>query len=150
MKLSKFIAEAKKATYAGNDAEKKLPDESKELIYEKNNLIYRDRYFGSKSFSGQEVIFNKNKPIWSMNYYGRSLKGLLLTKKIYNFLRKALLRIPESSPFRGPRKLVNCSWRYRNDWNGDLKNFNGKEKIFYKDELVYELEYFGGIVKNDS
>jgi len=59
MKLSKFLADAKRATYAGNGAEKKLPDGSKELTYKKNHLRYRDRYFGSKLFSGQEIIFNK-------------------------------------------------------------------------------------------
>ena len=39
MNLSKFLIEAKKATYAGNGVEKKLPDGCRELVYGEGNLI---------------------------------------------------------------------------------------------------------------
>ncbi len=145
-KLASFLVEAKRATYAGNGSKKRLPDGSKELIYEKDNLRYKDKYFGSKSFSGQEIVFNKGKPIWSMNYCGKSFKNLLFTKKLFIFLKKTLSEVTESLPFRGPKKFIEGIWKYENKWQGDLKKFKGKEKIFYKNKLVYKLEYFGGYV----
>jgi len=147
MKLPEFLTEAKRATYAGNGAEKKLPDGSRELNYEKGQLKYRDRYFGSKLFSGQEIIFNKDKPVWSMNYYGKSIKEFIFTEGIYSFLRKALSKVAEDSPFRGPKKFAEGLWGYENKWEGNLDEFSGEEKIFYKDKLVYKLRYHGGEVK---
>lgn len=58
-KLLDFILKAKKSTYAGaeNDSKNILNDGSKEFIYAEDNYSYRDRYFGSDPFAGQEVIF---------------------------------------------------------------------------------------------
>lgn len=147
MKLHKFLVEAKKATYAGNGNEKKLLDGCRELVYEEGNLKYVDKYYGWKFFSGQEIVFNKEIPIWSMNYYGGSFKTTLFTKKIYNFLKKALSEVNEDFPFRGPKEFSEKNWGYKNDLKGNLNNFKGREEIFYKKELVYELEYHGGEIK---
>jgi len=78
-----------------------------------------------------------------MSYSG-TCKKLLLMKKIYDFLKKALLKIPKDAPFRGPGLHEEGGFRYENNWSGDLKGFKGKEEIYYKGKLVYDGEYSGG------
>jgi hypothetical protein len=141
-----FLIKAKRATYAGNGNEKRLKDGCKELFYKQKSLTYKDKYFGSKQFSGQEIVFSNEKPIWVMNYSG-GVKRMFFTSKIYNFLKKALLKIPKNAPFRGPKEFIKGLWKYKNMWKGDIKKFRGKEEIFYKNKLVYELKYQGGNLK---
>ena len=99
-KLSKFIVKAKINTYASNGegGEKVLSDKSKEFIFEEKDLKYRDRYFGSKSFIGEEIVFKKEKPIWGMNYYGGIISNNTSEKNAYNFLKEALKRVKENKP----------------------------------------------------
>jgi hypothetical protein len=54
MKLNDFLIKVKTSTYAalGESKERKLPDSSKEFLYEKGEWRYRDRYFGFNSFIG--------------------------------------------------------------------------------------------------
>jgi hypothetical protein len=143
MKLNKFLVKAKIATYASNGNEKKLEDGSRELNYSEDTFVYRDRYFGSNPFIGEEVVWENNKPVWCMNYSGKAKN-----KDVYLFLKKALTLVPEDNPYRGPLQYIEGDWKYVNLVNGTIENFNGTEIIFFKDELVYELHYHGGYVKD--
>ena len=49
-------------------------------------------------------------------------------------------------PFRGPDNFEQNDFKYANTAGGDINNFKGEEKIFYKDKLIYELFYHGGSV----
>jgi len=147
--LLKFLIKAKQNTYArgGEGGEKILADGAKEFSFKENLFYYRDRYYGYNPFAGQEVVFYQNKAIWVMNYYGKILSNIVSAKEIYNFLKTALLKIDHKKPFRGPSNLSNNNFKYKNKAQGNLEEFKGLEKIYYKKDLIYQLDYQGGLVK---
>lgn len=73
--LGKFLVNAKRNTYAAQKG-KVLSSRkfSKDLAFEENDYYYLDSYFGEKDFSGEEIVYFKQIPIWSMNYYGKMIK----------------------------------------------------------------------------
>jgi len=147
--LAIFLAKAKKNTYArgGEGREKILADGAKEFSFKENLFYYRDRYYGYNPFAGQEVVFYQNKAIWVMNYYGRIVSKKVSPKEIYNFLKIALRKANEKKPFRGPSELTDNNFKYKNKAQGNLEEFKGLEKIYYKKDLIYQLDYQGGLVK---
>ena len=149
MKLKKFLVKAKINTYAsgGEEQEVDLEDGSKELVYKEGELEYRDRYFGSNHFIGEEIVWKDKKTVWGMNYYGKILSKEIDAKMVYEFLKKALLQVEESIPFRGPKVFNRGAFSYRNSSSGSINEFHGVEIILYQGRRVYELEYHGGVVK---
>ncbi|MBX4201003.1 XRE family transcriptional regulator [Candidatus Parcubacteria bacterium] len=149
MELNEFLVKAKKNTYASNGegGENKLEDGSKELTFEEGDFKYRDRYFGNKAFIGEEIIWKDGEAVWGMNYYGRMLSESMDMGKLYGFLKKALLEVHESMPFRGPKELQDGDFIYSNSVADTKDSFRGEEVIFYKDEKIYELKYHGGLIK---
>jgi len=146
-KLKKFLVKAKINTYAtdGEDNEETLLDGTKELEFKEGDFLYRDRYFGSNPFIGEEVVFYNGKVIWGMNYCG----GVILdvsSEEIYVFLKKALRQVDETIPFRGPNHFEDGKLKYINTVNGDIKKFDGIEEIFLNGKGIYKLIYHGGIV----
>lgn len=97
MKLVKFIIQAKINTYAtvGEIGENILNDGAKELNFKKDEFKYRDRYFGSNPFIGEEIVWRDDKPIWGMNYYGSVIYDTVPAKDVYQFLKKAMQQISE-------------------------------------------------------
>ena len=72
--IIKFLIKAKKNTYAGKGPETTpARPNSHDLIYEEGDYMYYDTYFGGTRFVGEEALWIKDKPIWSMNYAGRVL-----------------------------------------------------------------------------
>ena len=145
----KFLVKAKKKTYASNGefGERKLKDGAKELIFKENNFYYRDRYYGSKIFIGEEVVLKDNKPFWIMNYFGGCLSDNCPSSKIYVFLKKCLKKVNTNTIFRGPEKFKINYFVYKNKIKGDVKNFYGEEFIYYKNKKVYKLNYHGGLIE---
>ena len=93
--LTEFLLEAKRNTYASKKNEvESSRDGSIDYEYVKGDYRYRDSYVGSSYFSGQEIVWYKNKPYWSMNYIGRvfddSFSG--------DFLKKVLKEATEDMP----------------------------------------------------
>ncbi len=149
MKLTEFIIKAKKNTYAsdGEGGEKSLGDNSKEFLFKNKSFLYRDRYFNSKGkFIGEEIVFKSKKPIWGMNYYGKILVNSISNKKVYSFLKKAILKVEKDRPFRGPRKFLEGNFLYFDKSIGTYENFYGKEEIYLNRKKIYELKYHGGIL----
>jgi len=146
--LSKFLVKAKINTYAssGEGEEKNLPDGSKELEFEEKEFKYRDRYFGFNLFIGEEIVWQNEKIVWGMNYYGRITSEKIPVKQIYQFLQEALKKVTENKPFRGPDNFKQGDFEYFNKIEGNVENFNGEEKIFHKKQLVYQLRYSGGLI----
>ncbi len=142
--LDKFFFNAKINTYAssGERREKILPDGSKEFEFKEGE--FRDILVFP--FIGKEVVWYKERAIWGMNYYGKIISGIIPPKQIYQFLQEVLRKIPKDKPFRGPRKFKKDNFQYLNKVKGKIEKFEGEEKIFYKDKLVYRLIYHGGIV----
>ena len=99
-----FLIKAKQATYAGKGAETSPSREkSHDLIYKDGNYMYYDTYLGSDKFSGEEALWINGEPYWSMNYIGR-----VMGKNFSgDFLKEALLHVPENKPFRGPENYSN-------------------------------------------
>ena len=139
-----FIVRAKKNTYANFGAGKVAPSRvgSTDLAYEAGEFKYLDTYVGDSYFSGSEVVYRKELPIWSMNYNGR-----LFTGQLGNFLTKVLTQVSEKMPYRGPSFYQDGKYTYVNSVSGEFNWFQGAEKIYYEGELIYELVYHGGWVR---
>lgn len=146
--LCKFLVKAKKSTYAAGDTAKKIVenDKSTTLIFEEGDWKYHDNYFGGEPFGGREVVFLQNKPVYIMVYYGQVNKSISDFEKIYKFLQKALLLIPEDRPFRGPKKYSEGNFSYINTFIGEIDNFSGEEIISQAGKEIYKAKYIGGFV----
>jgi len=146
--LSKFLVKAKINTYAssGEGGEKILPDGGKEFEFEEKEFKYRDRYFGFNPFIGEEIVWQNEKMVWGMNYYGKITSETIPAKQIYQFLQETLKKITEDKPFRSPDNYKQGDFEYFNKVEGTLEDFKGNEKIFYKEQLVYKLNYNGGLI----
>lgn len=146
MKLEDFLVKAKISTYASNGegGEKKFKDGGRELTYKSGEWRYRDIYFGSSSFSGEEVVWRNKKVVWLMNYRGSVISKKVPTNNISTFLKKSLRLVKKNNPFRGPNKFQEGAWRYSNKNNGSVSGFFGAEQIYFKGKKVYELKYHGG------
>jgi len=146
--MKKFLVKAKKNTYASfwKVGGKILKDGSKEFLFKENDFIYRDRYFGSKRFIGEEIVFKNEQAVWAMNYYGGMLSEDISSKNTYSFLKKALMQVSIERPFRGSEFFEEGDFLYKDKSVGDVDDFSGTEEIFYKGNKVYELKYHGGFV----
>lgn len=139
-----FLITAKKNTYAGKGAETTSSRvKSHDLIYEENDLMYYDTYLGGGKFAGEEALWISGNPYWAMNYVGR------VTGEGFSgdFLKEALLHVPEEMPFRGPSKYVNGDYTYQCAVSGEFEWFQGKEIICLKDKEIYECYFHGGLIK---
>jgi hypothetical protein len=139
---------AKKATYASGDAAKKVKedDRSTTLVFEAGNFKYHDNYFGGEPYGGREVVSYEDKPIYMMVYYGSVGKEVDDVRAVYQVLQKALSLLPEYYPYRGPKEFTEGSYRYENEYIGEIDNFSGRETISCAGKIVYQARYAGGLV----
>ncbi len=151
--LARFLVKAKKGTYAGNDKEV-VPQRPgfKELEFREANWYYRDSYAGFFMAPGQEVVYFKEKPVWAMAYSGgmqpQYREDKKFASKTFVFLKKTLLQVKESKPFRGPENFKEAEWKYKNSNEGNITNFKGTEHIYHKGKEVFRQKYIGGIIKH--
>ncbi len=143
-RITEFLIRAKQATYAGKGAETAPSRErSHDLIYEDGEYMYYDTYLGGNRFAGEEALWISKVPYWSMNYIGRVIgEGFS-----GDFLKEALLHVPEDKPFRGPSEYANGDYTYRCDIEGDLEWFQGRETISHKGTVIYECFFHGGRIE---
>lgn len=141
--IIKFLIKAKKNTYAGKGPET-TPSKpnSHDFIFEEGDYMYYDTYFGGTRFVGEEALWIKDKPIWSMNYAGRVIG------ENFNgdFLKEALLNVPFDKPFRGPNIYMRGDYTYKCEIDGEFEWFQGYEYILYNDRKIYECHFHGGII----
>ena len=142
-----FLIRAKKVTYAGRGGqiESSRPN-SHDLQYSEGNLKYIDTYLGGSKFAGEEALWNNNIPFWSMNYTGRVIGNNFSG----DFLKEALLNVPEEYPFRGPLQYLNGDYSYFCKVNGDFNWFNGIEEIYYNSNKIYECIFHGGDIIHNN
>lgn len=142
-KLLEFLIKAKRATYAGKGAET-APSrvKSHDLIYQDGNYVYYDTYLGTSKFAGEEALWINDVPYWSMNYLGRVIGDNFSG----DFLKEALLMVPEDKPFRGPEKYTNGKYSYHCEVDGAFEWFQGREVIRYKETDIYECVFHGGLI----
>jgi transcriptional regulator with XRE-family HTH domain len=139
-----FLCKAKKECYAGvgNQVASSRPS-SYDYRFTEGDFTYLDSYFGGEKFAGEEVLYGKDIPIYSMNYVGRVLGDGFSG----DFLKDALLLVPEEYPFRGPSLYKNGDYTYHCILNGDMEWFQGYEEIFLLNQRIYECYFHGGIIK---
>ncbi len=150
LELIRFIAEAKKQTYASLDSRpKETKDGGKTYSLKEGKYAYTDTYFGNLIDSGQERVYLNGKVVWVMSYRGGIYdKYQSLHLEAFNFLRICISKMPRDFPVRGPRRLIMGSWRYENKWKGDIKGFIGEENIYFKGKKICFRNYVGGLIKN--
>ncbi len=140
-KIIEFLIKAKKATYAGYGSET-TPSRlnSHDLEFREGELYYLDTYLGGSNFAGEEAVWEKNLPIWSMNYCGR----ILAPGFDGDFLKEALTHVSSELPYRGPASYQKEQLIYNCSIEGDFDWFNGYEAIYYEELKVYECYFHGG------
>jgi hypothetical protein len=142
--LADFLVEAKVNTYA---AQRGQVDSSRQgshdLAYRRVGYTYVDSYFGEKDFSGEEMVYLEEKPIWSMNYYGRMHRDNVPDGFIET-LREALLKIRNEEPYRGCRYYERDRYQYFCSAEGTIGFFHGCETVEYEKKEVYRLYFHGG------
>lgn len=139
-----FLCMAKKSTYASaaNQAAS-CRKNSHDFCYEDNQgYAYYDTYLGGERFAGEEAVWLHDVPVFSMNYAGR-----VIGKNFSgDFLKEALMHVPEKMPFRGPEIYVSGDYHYHCRVTGEFVWFQGYEEIFYMDEKIYECYFHGGAI----
>ena len=146
--IIEFLLTAKKTCYASENRPVQPSSRlgSKDLAIEQGDFKYWDSYIGNSGFSGTEVVWYQDQPVWSMNYMGRMLTGTY-GGEIRIFLMEALALVDVATPYRGPAFYQNGKFTYTNVVTGEFGWFNGIEQISYENVPIYELVYHGGTVK---
>ncbi len=146
--LVPFLIEAKRHAYANGTAARVQPAlaGSVQLEYRSGDWSYRDIYFGEEFFTGQEVVYYRNRPWWSMVYAGGVKLEEPPAEEIYRFLQQALQRVDAEAPFRGPDSFEEGDFRYACAWRGTVEWFEGMEVIFHRERIAYQLTFSGGMI----
>ena len=147
--LNTIIVAAKAATYVGGG--NKVPPSragAHDLSWERGDWRYLDSYFGGTDFLGQEVVWHRGEPVWSMSYYGYITRAELIDGERAGATIKAAL----SAMYAEGRFLGGFDWtgphgRYLDRSEGSAGQFRGREVILVDGVEAYALDYFGGLVK---
>lgn len=147
--MIQFLLKAKKSTYAGKGAETSPSrPESHDYQYKEGDYLYIDTYLGGAKFVGEEAVWYKGAPIWSMNYIGRVLEDSTTSGEFSgDFLKEAMRSVPEEIPYRGPLLYQKGDYTYHCKITGDFTWYQGEEDIFCKSKKIYECVFHGGMVK---
>ncbi len=103
----------------------------------------KEKYLDTGKFAGEEALWIKKTPYWSMNYIGRVTGGPFSG----DFLKEALLHMPEDKPFRGPKAYSNGDYTCHCKIEGTFEWFHGKEILCYKGSQIYECINHGGLLE---
>ena len=147
--LVKFILRAKQATYVGS-GKKLLPYRlgSHDLQYHEADWAYHDSYVGENDFMGEEIVYYRGKVVWGMNYYGRILQPEKITSaQAGNVIKQSLTKMYQSGRFLGGFINTVDEYMYHDTNEGDPQYFTGKEWIEVDGEIVYSLDYHGGLIR---
>ena len=139
-----FLITAKRNTYAakkGKTTSSRM--DSLDYLYQEEAYSYLDSYVGGEKFSGQELVYQNKKAIWSMNYYGRVIGDYFNG----DFLKEALMKVEIKTPYRGPKIFVKGDYVYHNHTVGTFEFYHGHEEIYYQGNKIYECLYHGGIIE---
>ncbi|MHB8134690.1 MAG: DUF5680 domain-containing protein [Anaerolineaceae bacterium] len=143
-----FLIKAKQNTYAG-EGQLSQPSRptSKDLAFQEGSFKYIDTYLGDIDFMGEEAVWYEGKPIWGMNYVGR-----MLVEKIpggfIEFLKKALINVPQEMPYRGPEEMIDGDFSYTCCVEGAINWYKGVETILYKGQKIYQMNFHGGSIRS--
>jgi len=156
IELNRFMGRAAKATYAsGGGKVEPWRKGFNELEYREGDWYYRDSYTGFLRSWGQEVIWYKDKPIWTCSYGGGMSADRMdaaFALETFTFLKKVFMAGDKENTFqpRGPKDFQEGEWKYHCELKGDITKFNGNEFISQNDETVFTHEFVGGLVINQE
>ena len=142
-----FLMRAKHNTYAsGKPPTASSRPNSHDLEFSEGKYQYIDTYLGGFHFIGEEAVWEDGIPCWGMNYYGK-----MLVEKIPGgfgeFLKAAMMRVPEETPFRGPASYQEGEFIYHCSQTGSLATFQGSEEISFQNAVIYRLFFHGGEIR---
>jgi len=147
--LEAFIVLAKSQTYVGGAvfSEACRPG-SHDVEFHKDNWSYLDSYFGGTDFIGQEVVWESTVPTWAMNYYGRILlPDLIDAQRAGSIIKDSLSKLYKEGRFIGKFKNNTDNGCYIDCSEGNVNGFFGTEKILIDNQVAYQLDYHGGLIK---
>ncbi len=117
------------------------------LIHANGSWRYLDSYYGGTDFLGQEVVWFEDRPVWAMNYYGRVLDGQLIDgERAGRVIKASLTMMYREKRFWVALEIFMKAMKYYDESNGDLRSFNGVERIFCNGTEAYRLDYHGGMI----
>ncbi len=148
--LQAFIVRAKAATYVGS-GQKLLPYRlgSHDLQFTDGDWTYHDSYLGESDFIGEEIVYYQRQIVWGMNYFGYILQpDRISSAQAGHVIKVSLTRLYQEGRFLGGFEYTVDDLRYVDTNEGNVQLFHGKEWIEREGQIVYELRYHGGLVKN--
>jgi hypothetical protein len=114
-----------------------------------NDWAYHDSYLGESDFIGEEIVYCERQVVWGMNYFGYIRQPDRITSaQAGHVIKISLTRLYQEGRFLGGFEHTVDDLRYVDTNEGDVQLFNGKEWIERDEQIVYELLYHGGLVKN--
>ncbi|NJK46128.1 MAG: hypothetical protein HC933_19360 [Pleurocapsa sp. SU_196_0] len=149
--ITAFIVKAKTNTWNDNrQASLSYRPGSRDLQYHEADLSYMDSYFGNVDFLGQEVVWRKNLPIWTMNYYGRILRPDLYSgAQAGTTSQIGRGQIYKWNTFLGKYMFVLEHSTFFTETKGDVSSFSGSEWHEINGVVVYRFDFHGGQVLFD-
>jgi Domain of unknown function (DUF5680) len=120
---------------------------SHDLQYHEGDLAYLDSYFGSTEFVGQEVVWERNTPVWVMNYHGR-----ILRPDLYDGARAGVTsqqgrgRMYDMGTFMGSHSCTYGNVDFLVESTGQPDAFTGVETHQIDGTVVYQFQFHGGSV----
>ena len=146
--LERFIVAAKAACYVGDGAS--APSSrggSHDLSMVQGDWRYLDSYFGGTDFLGQECVWFRDQPVWAMNYYGYILMpDLIDASRAGTVIKSALSDMYQQGRFLGGFEEPVGEFVYRDSNTGEVTRFHGIETILRDADVVYRLDYHGGLI----
>lgn len=114
---------------------------------------YIDSYVahrGALASAGSEHVWHNSIPVWTMTYDGllapEIAADLDATKRVYDFLKQALLRVPLGAPFRGPPEFGDGELRYTCTHRGGIESVCGHEDISLRGTTIFGQAFRGTIL----
>ena len=147
--LEPFVVAAKRATYVG-DGQAAVPSRtgSHDLTFQQGDWRYRDSYFGGTDFLGQEVVWQRDTPVWAMSYYGYILRPELIdAARAGATIKAALSALYAEGRFLGGFEWTGPHGTYLDRSSGSVGHFHGRESISVAGTEAYALDYFGGLIR---
>jgi len=144
--LENFLLSARTKTYAGAQGKTRSALEgSVQYEHKLGDLLYRDIYYlGNGIFPGLETIYYKDKPVWSMSYFGDFSK--MTEDQADAMLRRALIDNQKSARIYKHVEKDYGDFKYICEGEGTIDVLSGTEEIFVENEMIYVFYYAGGFV----
>jgi len=144
--LLNFLLKARTKTYAtANSKTKSILDGSVQYEYNDGDFLYRDIYYiGNGIFPGLETIYFKDKPVWSMSYFGDFSK--MTEEQVDLMLRKALIDNQKITRINKSVEKDYGDFTYICDGQGTIEELSGTEEIHIGPKKMFFFYYAGGFI----